>query len=286
LYRDYHNTRIHSASSGFRDSRHLCAGAGAVCHAAAVSPIREARPVEPVTADAARPVRRVLLTQSWLDLAFLHWAVAPEAVAPLLPCGVRPDVVDGRTYVGLVAFRMHRIGWLGLPGLPWLGSFPETNVRLYSVDGAGRRGVVFRSLDAARLVPVLAARVGFRLPYVWSRMAVRRSDAGSVIDYANRRHWPGRRSVASHISIRIGERVAEPSAAEQFMTARWGLHYAPLGRAVYLPNEHPRWELYRAQLLDCRENLIAAAGLPAPVGPPDSVLYSPGVPVRFGLPRR
>ncbi|MBS2963388.1 DUF2071 domain-containing protein [Actinocrinis puniceicyclus] len=240
--------------------------------------------VEPVTPDPARPVRRALLTQSWLDLAFLHWAVAPQVVQPLLPSGTRPDVIDGRTYVGLIAFRMHRIGWLGLPGLPWLGSFPETNVRLYSVDAAGRRAVVFRSLDASRLLPVLTARLGFRLPYVWSRMSVRRE--GDVIEYAGRRHRPGNPSTSSHIKVRIGEPVARPSAVEHFVTARWGLHYAPLRRTLYLPNEHPRWPLFRAHLLELRENLVTAAGLPAPDGPPDSVLYSPGVPVRFGAPLR
>ncbi len=42
------------------------------------------------------------------------------------------------------------------PGV--LGSFLETNVRLYSVDGTGRRGVVFLSLDTPRLDVALAAR--------------------------------------------------------------------------------------------------------------------------------
>jgi uncharacterized protein YqjF (DUF2071 family) len=226
-----------------------------------------------------------LLTQSWLDLTFLHWAVAPEVVQPFLPTGTRADVIDGQTYIGLVAFRMYRIGWLGLPGMPWIGTFPETNVRLYSVDESGRRAVVFLSLDAARLVPVLVARIGFKLPYVWSRMSVRRQ-ADDVVEYRSRRHPPGRSSVQSHIKVRIGERVEEPSAAEHFMTARWGLHYAPLRRTLYLPNEHPRWSLHRAQLLDFNENLVAAAGLPAPDRPPDSVLYAPGVPVRFGAPVR
>lgn len=94
-----------------------------------------------------------LMTQSWLDLAFLHWAADPADVAPLLPDGTVPDTLDGVTYVGLVAFRMHRIGWFRLPGIPYLGTFPETNVRLYSRDAHGRRGVVFRSLDASRLIP-------------------------------------------------------------------------------------------------------------------------------------
>jgi uncharacterized protein YqjF (DUF2071 family) len=241
-------------------------------------------PLEPVTAQAPEGIGRTLLTQSWLDLTFLHWAADPERVSRLLPVGTRPDLLDGRTYVGLIAFRMHRIGWLGLPGMPYLGSFPETNVRLYSVDGHGRRGVVFRSLEATRLLPVLVARTGFRLPYVWSRMSVRRS--GDVIDYRSARRWPGPRGARSHISVRIAEPVAEPSALEHFLTARWGLHNDWFGRRLYLPNTHPRWSLYRATLLELDQDLISAAGLPDPVQPPDSVLYAPGVPVRFGPPAR
>ncbi|MFF3751514.1 YqjF family protein [Streptomyces sp. NPDC002018] len=239
---------------------------------------------EPVTPDPPRDEPRPLLTQSWLDLAFLHWAADPSDVAPLLPAGTVPDTLDGTAYVGLVAFRMHRVGWLRLPGVPYLGSFPETNVRLYSVDSQGRRGVVFRSLDASRLIPVAVGRTVFRLPYVWSRMTVDR--AGDTLTYTGRRRWPGPRGAHSRILVRVGEPVAEPSALEHFVTARWGMHTTVLGRTVYLPNTHPRWPLYRAELLECAEDLLTAGGLPAPAGDPVSVLYSPGVPVRFGRPAR
>jgi uncharacterized protein YqjF (DUF2071 family) len=57
------------------------------------------------------------------------------------------------------------------------------------------------------------------------------------------------------------------------------------GRTLYLPNVHPRWPLHRARLLRLDDELMVAAGLPTPVGPPVSVLYSPGVAVRFGRPR-
>jgi uncharacterized protein len=239
---------------------------------------------EPVTADAARPVRGSLLTQQWLDLTFLHWPVEEAAAGRLLPPGTRPDLFDGVSYVGLIAFRMHRVGWLGLPGIPYLGSFPEANVRLYSVGPDGRRGVVFGSLDAARLLPVLVARAGFRLPYVWSLMRVRQQ--GDLISYASQRRWPGPRTARLRLRVRVGERIAEPSALEHFLTARWGLHVAWYGgRTVYLPNEHPRWPLHRATLLHLEENLIQAAGLPSPQSGPVSVLYSPGVPVRFAAPR-
>ncbi|HWG23955.1 DUF2071 domain-containing protein [Actinospica sp.] len=239
---------------------------------------------EPISPEPPSDIGRTLLTQSWLDLALLHWEIDPDLVSGLLPAGTSPDVLDGRTYVGLIAFRMHRVGWLGLPGVPYFGTFPETNVRLYSVDGHGRRGVVFRSLDASRLLPVVIARAGFRLPYLWARMSIRRE--GAVLNYECRRRWPGPRGARSALSIRIGERIEEPSELEHFVTARWGLHNDWFGRPLYLPNAHPRWPLYRADVLNCDDELVRAAGLPAPTAAPVSVLYSPGVQVRFGPPAR
>ena len=229
---------------------------------------------EPVTTTAPRPIRRATLTQWWRNLAFLHWAVPPEVVAPLLPAGTRPDVLNGATYVGLIGFEMDRVG----PGfgVPYFGRFSETNVRLYSVDDAGRRGVVFRSLDAARLVPVLIGR-GIGLNYVWARMRIDRLPDGSY------RYRSQRRAARSSFTVRpVGPAPETP--LNEFLTARWGLHANLRGRTYYLPNEHPTWQLHTATLTALAETLVAAAGLPAPTTPPDSVLWSPGVPVRFGTP--
>lgn len=240
--------------------------------------------VEPVTALAIRAVRRSVLVQRWQDLAFLHWPVDPAAVAPLLPAGTRPDVLDGASYVGLIGFRMVGVGFLNGPGVPYLGTFCETNVRLYSVDAAGRRGVVFRSLEAARLLPVLVAQASLRLPYKWAGMRLDR--AGDVYTYTTRRRWPGPRGVGGRMVVRAGDPIAEPSELEHFLTARWGLHVRAYGRTVYLPNVHPSWPLRRAELCHLDDDLLTAAGLTAPAGPPVSVLFSPGVAVRFGRPAR
>ncbi|MEV6020457.1 DUF2071 domain-containing protein [Streptomyces sp. NPDC051997] len=236
----------------------------------------------PITPEAPAAVRSPLLTQWWLDLAFVHWAVDPADVTPLLPHGLTADTHDGVTYAGLVAFRMEKVGWLRLPGVPYFGSFPETNVRLYSVDAYGRRGVVFRSMDASRLVPVLLGRLGFRLPYRWSRMAVRAD--GDTLTYSSSRHRPRTSRARSRIVVRVGRPIAEPTELEHFLTARWGMHNAFSRGTGYIANDHPRWPLHRAELVSCEENLLTAAGLPAPDGPPVSVLYSPGVPVRLGRP--
>ena len=91
----------------------------------------------------ARPRRCAagcISTQDWRDLTFVHWAVDPAQVAPLLPPGTRPDVHEGRTYVGLVPFRMVGVSLGRGPGIPYFGTFLETNVRLYSVDETGAAG--------------------------------------------------------------------------------------------------------------------------------------------------
>ncbi|MGW0434184.1 YqjF family protein [Micromonospora sp. NPDC003197] len=238
--------------------------------------------VEPVTVVAPRPIRPALLGQRWDDLAFLHWPIDPETVQPLLPAGTRPDTVDGTTYVGLIAFRMVGLGLPVGPGFPYFGTFCETNVRLYSVDDEGRRGVVFCSMDAARLPFVLAAQAGLRLPYKWSAMRLDRD--GDRYTYLCRRRWPDGRGATSRIVVRAGAPIVEPSPLEHFLTARWGLHVRAYGQTLHLPNEHPQWPLHRAELLDLADELVSTAGLSSPVGPPVSVLYSPGVPVRFGRP--
>lgn len=232
---------------------------------------------EPISRTAPPLAGRAIASQRWSDLTFVHWKADPDAVAPLLPAGVVPDLYDGGTWVGLIPFLLDRATLFGSPPVPYVGSFVEVNVRLYGVDASGRRGVVFRSLEASRLLAVLAARATFGLPYQWARTSLRTSDG--AIAYRSQRHGggPGCRIVA-----RPGERV-EPDPLADFLTARWGMFTVLRGRTRFLPNEHAPWELHRAELLEFDDELVTAAGLPGVTGrAPDSVLFSPGVETRFG----
>jgi uncharacterized protein YqjF (DUF2071 family) len=237
---------------------------------------------EPITPLPPHDPGRTVFSQGWRQVAFLHWAVEPAAVAPLLPPRTRPDVLDGTTYVGLLGFQGVHGGVLGSPGLPYLGTFGEVNVRLYSVDDEGRRGIVFRSLDASRLLPVLVARGLARLPYRWSQ--IRLTGRGDRWDYRVRRRWPGPRGASGEFTVRVGERLADPSPLDLFLTARWRLHQTAWGRPLHWPVEHEEWPLHRAEVVHLADDLVAAAGVRVS-GPPDSVLWSPGVDSRFG-PRR
>jgi uncharacterized protein YqjF (DUF2071 family) len=212
----------------------------------------------------------------------LHWEVPVAAVEPFLPAGVRPDTLDGRTYVGLIPFRMVDSGFAVGPHVPFFGTFLETNVRLYSVDARGRRGIVFRSMDADRLAVVLGARVALGLPYLWSRMRLRRLGRGpdAVLEYATRRLSGG---PSSRLVLRPGAPVDRPTELDLWLTGRWGLHNRFAGGTRYLTNEHEPWPLRRAEVLSLDDGLVAAAGFPDVAHrPPDSVLWSPGVRAAFG----
>lgn len=242
-------------------------------------------PVDPEPVSSAPPLHgRQIMHQRWEEIAFLHWRVTPADVAPLLPPGTQPDVYDGSSWVGLIPFRMVGAGIGSGPSVPWLGTFAETNVRLYAVDAHGRRGVVFRSLEASRLAVVLGARATFGLPYCWAQMRVRRR--GTSIEYTTRRRWPVReRGLRSRIVVRPEPGVVSADPLADFLTARWGLHVQHLGRALYVPNEHDMWPLQPATLQALDDDLLAAAGLPGvTTRPPESVLWSAGVRTVFGMP--
>ena len=206
-------------------------------------------------------------------------------MAPLLPAGTRPDVYDGTSWVGLIPFRLTEARFGHSPPLPYVGSFAELNVRLYSVDAAGRRGVVFRSLEASRLAFVLGARWTLGLNYTWARMRIEEREG--VISYRSRRRWPAPKGAGSRVVVRIGSSAIPDIPLATFLTARWGLHTHHLGRLLYLPNTHEPWPLTNAELVELEDDLVAMVGLPALTSrPPDSVLFSRGVRTDFGRPEK
>ncbi len=195
-------------------------------------------------------------------------------------------MIDGSTWVGLIAFQMSKSSFFGGPSVPWLGNFPEVNVRLYSIDEQGRRGVVFLSLEASHLIPVLVARATFGLNYRWASMKLGQRDG--TVAYRTRRH--GQPAAASHIIVRPGTDPTANAAfatdpVSTFLTARWGFHETHFGRTTYSRNHHEPWPLQHAELLHLEDGLLATAGFDGLADrAPDSVLYSAGVTTEFAAP--
>jgi uncharacterized protein YqjF (DUF2071 family) len=208
----------------------------------------------------ANPVMRM----HWDTLTFLHWRYDPAMIDRLLPRGLVAQTFDGTAWVSLVPFVM-RITAPGLPVVPWIGRFCETNVRTYVTAEDGTEGIWFFSLDAARLAAVATARATFGLPYIWSTMAARIEPDRAT--YVCRRVLGG---ATSRVSVRIGESVAadELSQLDHFLSARWRLYAHHLGANRYALARHEPWPLRRAELLELDDHLIVADGLPAPEGDP------------------
>ena len=227
------------------------------------------------------PVRRAVMVQQWRDLAYVHWRYSPEEIQALLPRGLDVDVHDGSAWVGLIPFSMRKIGLPRLPAIPYFGSFPEVNVRTY-VRHNGRPGVWFFSLDVNRFLPALVARTTYLLPYCWG--SADHTLAGNSLTTNVHRRWPS--SSNTKISISVGSEIESPDDTAVFLSARWGLYSRGFRGALrYAPVDHEKWPLYSATLLDLNDSLVTTAGLSAPQGEPH-VMFSPGVSVRVGLPRR
>jgi uncharacterized protein len=225
---------------------------------------------QPITPSAPEPVPCVAMRQTWRRLTFLHWTYAPAVIAPLLPPGLVLDTFEGAAFVGLVPFEIHN-----LRGIP---HFPETNVRTYVIGPDGSRAVWFFSLDAARLAAVIGARMAYHLPYFWANMQVKTENR--AIRYTSRRRWP-------HSSQHFSEIATEPDAAggiserDHFFTARFRLYTLIRGKLAYAQIEHDPWPLERAAVLEVRQNLIEAAGLPSAQGAPIAH-YSAQIDVKIG----
>jgi uncharacterized protein YqjF (DUF2071 family) len=234
-----------------------------------------------------------LLRMRWEALTYLHWDVTPAVVQELLPDGLRPDVIDGRAWVGLIPFRMSGIR-LGADGrgipLPW-STFPETNVRTYVIGPDGGRGVYFHSLDIPVLAPTLVARLGFRLPYCDAAMHL--SERGDRVGYLARRRWPttggGGAGASSRVIVRVGERVAteELTALDVLLSAQWALYTkGPAGSILKVEVRHDPWRLRTATVEVLEDELVGAAGYDLAGRSPVHVRHADPVEVRTGAPRR
>jgi uncharacterized protein YqjF (DUF2071 family) len=204
----------------------------------------------------------------WCDLAFLHWAIDPAQVRPLLPQGLELDTFDGNAWIGVVPFRMEDVRLRFSPNIPGTSAFPELNVRTYARVGK-RTGVWFFSLDAGNPVAVRGARLMFNLPYYDAEMSV--TLQGQALDYSSKR---------VHIDVPPAEfggsyapagdvREAKPGTLEYFLVERYCLFTeSATGELGYLDVHHHPWPLQPATVRIDVNTMAEAAGIRLPDEPP------------------
>lgn len=222
------------------------------------------------------------MRQQWLDLLFAHWPIETRKIRPLVPDELEIEEFAGSSWIGVVPFRMAGVMLRPLPDLPWISAFPELNLRLY-VRYQGRSGVWFLSLDAPRLLAVLAARWWYRLPYHWSTVRHTMS-AGGPGDYPFQvravcpRAQPPLVFEAKYGPV--GEVFrARLGTLEHFLTERYCLFTRGRGRKILTVQvHHAPWPLQKAQAEIRANDLLRPFNLSLPDQPPH-LLFSSGVQV-------
>jgi uncharacterized protein len=212
---------------------------------------------------ASRPWAMV---QTWRDLLFAHWPVAPARLQRMLPAGLALDTFDGEAWVGIVPFDLAHLAPRGTPENAGL-AFPELNLRTY-VTADDKPGIWFFSLDAASTLAVALARATYHLPYFRARMRIA-SDSGWVA-YASRRRHPGAPSaefVGRYQPVGPVFR-AIPGSLEYWLTARYCLYAADRAGRLYRGEiNHPPWPLQPATVEITINSMAAVHGIDL-AGPP------------------
>ena len=203
-----------------------------------------------------------LMFQSWRDLLFMHWPVPAAMMRALVPDQLAIDTHDGVAWVGITPFRIAGLRAHMLPAIPGLSDFPELNVRTY-VRYGDKPGVWFFSLDTPNQVAVLAARVGYHLPYHtadlridtregWHYCTSQRDDAQLVVRY--------RATGAAY--------EPQPASLEHFLTERYALFAINDGQVMRGDIHHRPWPLQPAVAELTRNTMAAAHNIVLPDQPP------------------
>jgi uncharacterized protein YqjF (DUF2071 family) len=204
------------------------------------------------------------MLQTWRDLTFLHWAYSPEDIRKLLPPQLTLDTFDGAAWIGLAPFVLAGVRPFGLPSTPWISEFPETNVRTYVLGPDGQPGVWFFTLEADRLIGVLAARAWYKLPYRWAHMSVRSGQ--TVVEYRSRRNALFGKG-STDLAIELGAMMTAGDF-DNFLTARFRLYTVSGGRVRFAEIDHEPWPLQTGKVIRLEEDLVVNSGVPQPDGEP------------------
>ena len=199
------------------------------------------------------------MAQRWENLVFAHWEVSPDLLLPRIPAGLTLDLYEGTAWLAITPFLMTGVRPRGIPPVPGLSEFPETNVRTYVTSG-GKPGVFFFSLDAGNGVAVTLAKIFYHLPYFSSEMTVERF--GNGFTYKSRRS-PG--EPPAEFEAWAEEEGPEfrtiPGTLEYFLTERYCLYAADGGRLYRAEVHHAPWPLRKARAEIRRNTLASSAGL-------------------------
>jgi len=208
--------------------------------------------------------------EQWQDTLFIHYEVEPESLGRALPNGLKPDLLDGKAYVGIVLLTesgIHPGSQKFIMGL----SHDAMNVRTYVVNEQGEPepGIYFFNLDCTSALATLGARGVFGLPYTLASCTRHHQCTGTHHFRGSRCSSPAAAAVAE---CKVENRIQRCDRQSDFLVERYCLYHklpdpwlgAP-SRLLRGKIQHTPWKLKPVRLESINETLLQSSLVPCGV---------------------
>jgi uncharacterized protein len=207
----------------------------------------------------SRPDGSAVMEQRWEKILFLHWPVPEVVIRSLVPAPLEIDTFDHSGWMGITPFRLTRLRIPPMPVIPGFDAFNELNVRTY-VHYQGMPGIYFLSLDASKLIPAVAARIFYQLPYFSAEIDY--SDLEGAYTFRMKRDLDPDAGFRANWRRGVRLRAPDTESLAFFLIERYGF-FAVTGNTVSLTRAyHSPWILEEAMVENCESTLHKGLGMP------------------------
>ncbi len=213
------------------------------------------------------PNRKWKYYQEWNKAIFLHWEVNPKLIEPYLPSGIKLDVVNGKTWLSLVAFDMNNIGIKNLPKIPYISDFQEINIRVYIIYN-NKPSVYFLSMEGSKQASCSLLKKLSKFPYRFSKMDRNETDfmsQNSVFDDF------------FQVSYKLDNKPVQKDETDLWLTERYAVFQDYKKYIIEYDVHHVEWPMQNITVKNLEINYPRFSHLIN--NQPDKIHYSSGVQV-------
>lgn len=186
--------------------------------------------------------------QEWNKALFLHWEIPVEILQPLIPEGLEIDILNGKTWVSLVAFTMENIRPKSLPPLSIISNFHEINLRAYVLKDS-KPGVYFLNIEAQKIISVFIAKSLSALPY--EKAKITKAEINDLVTYTS---YNKLKNFNLEVEYKVIEDTYAKSDLDKWLTERYCLYVTRKNNLFRYEIHHEEWILKTVKLEKLKVN--------------------------------
>jgi hypothetical protein len=195
------------------------------------------------------------LLAEWNNLIMANYVVPASFLLPYVPYKTELDFFEGKAYVSLVGFNLHKTKVLGF-SIPMHVNFEEVNLRFYikhNDHGTWKRGLVFiKEIVPKRAVSFIANNL-FREKFATMSMRHFHNDTGGNLETCYEWLFKKKWNKISSVTDKRSKKIAEGSCECFFIDHYWGYSKFSKSKTYQYQVEHPAWESLKvlSYSIDC-----------------------------------